>query len=120
LLTYRRGQVVGGRPGELKLKEIDPKELPCIQSKLIVITSPIAQETHRSYMEGECSAEQAIVQMIAVRVTTARKLMHENPECRSNRQLANGQLISFDFQFLLNVKERVSFFLSWPKSKSFT
>jgi len=27
LLTYRKGQVVGGRPGELKLKEIDPKQL---------------------------------------------------------------------------------------------
>jgi len=37
-------------------------------------------------MAGECSAEQAMVQMIAVRVTLARKLMHENPEGRSNRQ----------------------------------
>jgi len=38
-------------------------------------------------MAGECSAEQAMVQMIAVRVTTARKLMHEKPEGRlgSNR-----------------------------------
>ena len=25
LLTYRKGQVVGDRPGELKLKKIDPK-----------------------------------------------------------------------------------------------
>jgi len=66
LLTYRRGQVVGGRPGELKLKEIDPKELPCIQSKLHVITSPMARETCRSYMAGECSTEQAMVQMIAI------------------------------------------------------
>ena len=33
-------------------------------------------------MAGECSAEQAMVQMIAVRVTTARKLMHEKPEGR--------------------------------------
>jgi len=80
LLTYRKGQVVGGRPGELKLKKIDPKQLPRIQSKLNVLTSPIAQETRRSYMAGECSAEQAMVQMIAVRVTTARKLMYENPE----------------------------------------
>jgi endonuclease/exonuclease/phosphatase family metal-dependent hydrolase len=86
LLTYRKGQVVGGRPGELKLKKIDPKQLPRIQSKLNVITSPIAQETRRSYMAGECSAEQAMVQMIAVRVTTARKLMHEKPEGRSNRR----------------------------------
>ena len=78
--------MVGGRPGELKLKKIDPKQLPRIQSKLNVITSPIAQETRRSYMVGECSAEQAMVQMIAVRVTTARKLMHEKPEGRSNRQ----------------------------------
>jgi len=45
----------------------------------------MAQETRRSYMAGECSAEQAMVQMIAVRVTTARKLMHENPGGRSNR-----------------------------------
>jgi len=80
LLTYRKSQVVGGRPGELKLKKIDPKQLPRIQSKLNVITSQIAQETRRSYMAGECSAEQAMVQMIAVRVTTARKLMHGKPE----------------------------------------
>ena len=86
LLTYRKGQVTGGRPGELKLKKIDPKQLPRIQSKLNVITGPIAQEIRRSYTAGECSAEQAMVQMIAVRVTTARKLMHEKPEGRSNRQ----------------------------------
>jgi len=78
--------VVGGRPGELKLKKIDPKQLPRIQAKLNVITSPIAQETHRSYMAGECSAEQAMVQMIAVRVTTARKLTRGKPEGRSNRE----------------------------------
>jgi len=58
LLTYRKDQVVGGRPGELKLKKIDPKQLPRIQSKLNVITSPIAEETRRSYTAGECSAEQ--------------------------------------------------------------
>jgi len=86
LLTYRKGQVVGGRPGELKLKKIDPKQLPRIQSKLNVITSPIAQENRRSYMAGECSAEQAMVQMVAVRVTTTRKLMHEKPEGRSNQE----------------------------------
>jgi len=86
LLTYRKGQVVGRRPGELKLKKIDPKQLPRIQSKPNVITSPIAEETRRNYMAGECSAEQATVQMIAVRVTTVRKLMHEKPEGRSNRQ----------------------------------
>jgi len=80
--------VVGGRPGELKLKKIDPKQLPRIQSKLNVFTSPIAQETRRSYTVGECSAEQAVVQMIAVRVTTARHLMHREPEGRSNRNEA--------------------------------
>jgi len=84
LRTYRKGQVVGGRPGELKLKKIDPKQLPRIQSKLNAITSPIAQETRKSYMAGECSAEQAMVQIIAVRVTTARQLMHRKPEGRSN------------------------------------
>ena len=89
LLTYREGQVVSGRPGELKLKKIDPKQLPCIQSKLNVITSPIAQETRRSYMAGECSAEQALVQMIAVRVTTARQLMHRKPEGRRNPRFRN-------------------------------
>jgi len=36
----------------------------------------MAEETRRSYTAGECSAEQAMVQMIAVRVTTARQLMH--------------------------------------------
>jgi len=30
LLTYRKGQVVGSRPGELKLKKIGPKQLPRI------------------------------------------------------------------------------------------
>ena len=60
LLTYRTGQVVGGRPGELKLKKIiDPKQLPRIQSKLNIITGPIAQEIRRSYTSGKCSAEQA-------------------------------------------------------------
>jgi len=67
LLTYRKGQVVGGRPGELKLMIIDPKQLPRrVQRKLDVIRSPIAQELRRSCM----AAEQAMVQMIAVRVTT--------------------------------------------------
>ena len=86
MLTYRKGQMVGGRPDELKLKKMDPKQLPRIQSKLNVITSPIAKETCRSYTAGECSAEQAMVQMIAVRVATTRKLMHEKPEGRSNRR----------------------------------
>jgi len=86
LLTYRKGQVVGGRPGELKLKRIDKKQLPRIQSKLNVITSLIAQETRRSYTAGDCSAEQAMVQMIAVRVTTARQLMHRKQEGRSNQE----------------------------------
>jgi len=85
LLTYRKGQVIGGRLGDLKLKKIDPKQLPRIQSKFNVITGPIAQEIRRSYTAGECSAEQAMVQMIAVRVTTARQLMHRKPEGRSNR-----------------------------------
>jgi len=77
--------VVGGRLGGLKVKKIDPQQLPRMHSKLNVITSPIAQETRRSYAAGECSAEQAMVQMNAVRVTAARKLMHEKPEGRSNR-----------------------------------
>ena len=42
LLTYRKGQLVGGRPGELNEKKIDPKQLPRIRPKLHVITSPIA------------------------------------------------------------------------------
>ena len=37
-------------------------------------------------MAGQCSAEQAMAKTIAVRVTTARKLMHEKPEGRSNQQ----------------------------------
>ena len=86
MLTYHKGQSVGGRSGELKLKKIDPKQLPRIRPKLNVITSPIAQEICRSYTAGECSAEQAMVQMIAVRVIAARQLMHRKPEGRSNRQ----------------------------------
>ena len=72
LFVYRKGQVVGGRPGELKLKKIDPKHLPRIRPKLNVITSLMAQEIRSSYTAGECSAEQAMVQMIDLRVTTAR------------------------------------------------
>jgi len=34
VLTYRKGQVVGGRPGELKLRKIDPKQLPLDQLTL--------------------------------------------------------------------------------------
>jgi len=78
--------VVGGRPGELKLKKIDKKQLPRIQSKLNEIISQSAQDTRRSYTAGECSAEQAMVQMIAVRVTTARQLMHRKQEGRSNQE----------------------------------
>ena len=85
-----RISAVGGRAGELKLKKIDPKQLPRIQSKLDVITSPIAQETRRSYTAGECSAEHAMVQMIDVRVTSARTLVHKNPEGRSNRAQERG------------------------------
>ena len=50
LLTYRKGQVVGGRPGA-----------------------------------GEGSAKQAMVQMINVRVTTARQRMHRKLQGRSNQ-----------------------------------
>jgi len=35
-------------------------------------------------MAGECSAEQAMVQMIDVRVTTAIQLMHKRQESQSN------------------------------------
>jgi len=56
LLTYHKGQVVGGRPGELKLENVDSKQLPRIQPKLNVITSPIAQEISRSYTAGEVGA----------------------------------------------------------------
>jgi len=57
-----------------------------VQPKLNVITSLIAQEIRRSYTAGECSAEQAMVHMIAARVTTSRQLMHRKPEGRSNRE----------------------------------
>jgi len=88
LLTYRKGRVVGGRPGELKLEKIDKKQLPRIQSKLNLITSPIAQETRRSYTAGECSAEQAILQMIVLQVTTARQLMLGNRKVEATRNEA--------------------------------
>jgi len=80
--------VVGGRPGELKLEKIDKKQLPRIQSKLNLITSPIAQETRRSYTAGECSAEQAILQMIVLQVTTARQLMLGNRKVEATRNEA--------------------------------
>jgi len=67
------------------LKKIDPKQLPRIRPKLNIITSPIAQEIRRSYTAGECRPEQAVMQMITVRVTTSRQLMHRKPEGQSNR-----------------------------------
>ena len=72
--------------GELKLKEIDPKQLPRIQPKFNVTASTIAQEIRRSYTAGECSAEQAMVQMINVRVTTARQLMHRKRKVEATDQ----------------------------------
>jgi len=75
-----------GRPGELKFKKIDTRQIACIQPKLDVTTSPlIAQEIHQSYKAGECSAEQVTVQMIDVQVTTGRYLMQKTPESRNNR-----------------------------------
>jgi len=82
--------VVGGRTGELKFKKRDPKQLPHIQPKLNVITSPIAQEIRRGYTAGECNAEKEMVQMIAVQVTTAIQLMHRNPEGRRNQAQKRG------------------------------
>jgi len=64
---------------------MDPKQLPHIQPKLNVTASTKAQEIRRSYTAGECSAEQAMVQLINVRVTTARQLMHKSPAGRSNQ-----------------------------------
>jgi len=90
LLTYRKGQEGGRHPGELHLKKIDTKQIPRIQSRLNAITRPIAQETLKSYEAGECSAEQAMVHTIDTRVTTARTLMHKNPEGRSNRAQERG------------------------------
>jgi hypothetical protein len=90
LLTDRKGQEGGRHPGELQLKKIDTKQIPRIQSRLNIITRPIAQETLRSYTAGECSAEHAMVQMIDVRVTSARTLVHKNPEGRSNRAQERG------------------------------
>jgi len=92
LLTYRNFKVqeVGGRPGELKLKKIDPKQLPRIQTKLKVLTSPIAPEICRSYTAGEFSAEQSMVQTIAVRNTTARQLIHRRADGQSNRAQQQG------------------------------
>jgi len=86
-VSESKGQVrdPGGQPGELKLKKIDSKQLLRTQPTLKVATSPIAREIRKSYTAGECSAEQAMVQMMAVRVTTARELMHRSPEGRSNR-----------------------------------
>jgi len=43
---------------------IDPKQLSCIQPNLDVTTCSITRGTHKSYTAVECSAEQAMVQMI--------------------------------------------------------
>jgi len=72
----------------LKLKKIDPKQLHHLQPKLSVTTSPIAQEICRSYTAGECSTEQAMVQIIDVLVTIARQLI---PDSSIARQLKTGR-----------------------------
>ena len=48
----------------------------------------MAQETRRSYMAGECSAEQAMVQMIAVRVTQL------DSSCIENRKVEATELMN--------------------------
>jgi len=94
LLTYRKSKRPRARwaesetkePGELKSKKIDPKQIPRIQAKQHVITSPIVPEIRKSYTAGECSTKQVMVQMIVVRIATARQLMYKRPEGRSSRE----------------------------------
>ena len=51
LLTYRDPVDQAQDTGKPKLKKIDPKQLPCILSKLNAIMRPIAKDIHKKVKE---------------------------------------------------------------------
>jgi len=73
------------RTGAIKAKKIDPKQIPCIQSKLDEIMRPIAQQIITDINEGKCIKEMGLRCVVESRVATAGTLMHKNTSRRDNR-----------------------------------
>ena len=83
------------RTGAIKAKTIDPKQIPCIQSKLDEIMRPIAQQIITDIKEGililthgKCIKEMDLWCVVESRVATAG--MHKNPLGRDNRARERG------------------------------
>ena len=68
----------------IKAKRIDPKQIPCIQSKLDAIMRPIAQPIMPYINDGKCIKEMGLRCVVQSRVATAGMLMHKNPLARDN------------------------------------
>ena len=84
LLSYQASGArdPGGQTGAIKAKQIDPKQIPRIESKLAAIMRPIAQQIITDISEGNSIDES--------RVATAGMLMHKNPLGRDNRARERG------------------------------
>jgi len=80
----------GGRTGAMKAKNIHPKQIPCIQSKLDAIMRPIALQIIADINEGKCIKEVGLQGVVESRVATAGMLMHKNLLGRDNRARERG------------------------------
>ena len=56
----------GGRTGAFKVKKIDPKQIPCIRTKLDAIVRPIAQQIITYVNEGKCNKEMGLCCVLKV------------------------------------------------------
>jgi len=80
----------GDRTGTIKAKEIDPRQLPSIQSKFDAIMRPIAQQIITDINEGKCVKEMGLRCVLESRFATAGMLMHKNPLGRDNLARERG------------------------------
>jgi len=70
--------------------QIDPKQIPRIQSKLDAIMRPIAQQIITDINEGKCIKKVGLRGVVESRVATAGMLMHKNPLGKDNRAREHG------------------------------
>jgi len=96
LLSYQDPGVrdPGGRTGAIKAKQIDPKQILRIQSKLDAIMRPIAQQIITDINEGKCIKEVGLRCVVVSRVATAGMLMHKNPLGSSAMHDNNSEFIA--------------------------
>jgi len=71
-------------------KNIVPKQIPRIQSKLDAIMRPIAQQIIADINKGTCVKEVDLQGVVESRVATAGMLMHKNPLGRDNQARERG------------------------------